>query len=73
MTQTQAQFAATLREEVAIAIRKLHKSGVIYAEWSADLIIARMDTRRLAGMPGAPVGTNAQWVFADMVRKIANI
>ncbi len=73
MTQTQTQFAAALREEAAVAIRKLRKSGVSATELSVDLIIARMDTRKLAGMPGAPVGMNAQWVFADMVRKIANI
>ena len=69
----QTQFTAALSDEVAAAIRKLRKSGVLYAEWSADLIISRMDTRKLACMPGAPVGTNAQWVFSDMVRKIANI
>jgi hypothetical protein len=63
-------FNAAVREEVAIAIRKLRRVGV---SPSVGAIIARMNTGKLAGMPGAIAGTNSQWAFAELVREIANL
>jgi hypothetical protein len=66
----QQKFYAAVREEVALSLRKLRRVG---NPPSVGAIIARMDTGKLAGMPGAITGTNSQWAFAELVREIANL